>query len=363
MSASMKKIIMKKILYFLIAALAFVACSKDSGQGAGVSMTVKVTAGEPAETSLSFTVSSSNALNCAWMCVAKTADVPTGTEILSKGKRVFANADINVVASGLNDNTTYVIVAAALDEDFEIVTSAPIEMTTLERAPQPAVELYPGAAEGSSYSFKVTPAEADKCFFKVYEEGATATVEDVLANGVEVSATEQSNQVVENLVDGSYFIYAVAKNGDIVSELSNKIQFTINTALPTFTIEEIIKVGINANLATNGQSWIIRFYFYDQYGDYTNLAVNLETPENGHAYAPAGRYNFEAQTGYKIVSENTYYTFWDMLFTGGYVDVTINEDKTYTFNIYLVRDEDGWDYEGMALTLNWTGTVENMPIL
>lgn len=354
---------MKKILFFVIAALTFVGCSKDSGQGAGTSMTVKVTAGESAETSLSFTVSSSNAINCAWMCVAKTAVVPTGVDIMSRGNKVFANAEINAVASNLNENTTYMIIAAAMDENLDIITSTPVEMTTLEREAQPAVELYPGTPAGSSYSFMVTPTEADKCFYKVYEEGATATVEDVLANGVEVSATGQSNQTVENLADGSYFIYAVAKNGDIVSELSNKIQFTINTALPTFTIEQIEKVAINANLPTNGQSWIIRFYFYDQYDEYTNVAINLETPENGHSYAPAGRYNFEAQTGYKIVSENSYYTWYDMFFTDGYVDVTINADKTYTFNIYLVRDEDGWDFEGMAFTLNWTGTVENMPIL
>lgn len=351
---------MKKVLFFVLAAIvSFVACEKDPVQDTSA-LSVKVTAGEATETELTFTVTSANATNCAWVCVAKGTAVPAAADIMSKGNKVLPNGDVNAKATGLNDKTTYVIVAAAMDEDFEVVASAPVEMTTLERAPQPAVELGNGNAAGSTYTFKITPSDAEKCYYKMYAKGSTATIDDVVATGVEVPANEASVQTIKDIADGSYFVVAVAKTGDVAT-MSGKLEFTINTALPTFTISPF-RVAINPDLPTNGRTWIVRFYYYDENGDYENIAINFETPTGGHSYMPAGTYVLEAQNGYKLVSDYTYHYIYEAKFSEGYAVVAINADKTYTITTHLVRNNDGFPNANEVFALNWTGTIEYMPI-
>ena len=323
-------------------------------------MTVKVTPGETTETELTFTVTSENATNCAWMCVKKTAALPTGVDIMSKGRMIFANNSVSSKASELDDNTTYVIIAAAMNENNDIVTSEPIEMTTLEREAEPTISVSAGLAQGNSYTFSYVPTDAVKCYYKLYTGGSDASIEDVIATGVEVPADGENNITLNGLPDGTYFIYAVAVNGDKVY-LSNKLTFSIDTVRPTYTIS-VEKVAINASLVTNGRTWIVRFYYRDEADELCNVAINFETPEGGHEYVPAGTYVLEAQTGYKLVSEYTY-EGWNSFFVDGYVTVTINDDKTYTFDVYLVRADDMYENANKAFVLDWTGTVENMPIV
>ena len=351
---------MRRIYYILlVVASLLVACSEKT-EPTITGMTVKVTAGEADVTELTFTVTSENATNCAWMCVKKTAAIPSGVDIMSKGRMVFANNAVSAKATELDDNTTYVIIAAAMNENNDIVTSEPVEMTTLEREAEPTVSLSAGVAQGKSYTFSYLPSDAVKCYYKLYTEGSNASIEDIIATGVEVPADEERNVTLTDLEDGAYFVYAVAVNGD-KTYLSNKIIFTIDTVRPTYT-RSILYAKINSSLVTNGRSWIVRFYYRNEYDELDNIAINFETTEGGHEYVPAGTYVFESQTGYKLVSDYTY-EGWDCGFVDGYVNVAINDDKTYTFDIYLVRDNDTKENAGKAFTLNWTGTVENMPIL
>lgn len=339
--------------------LAFVSCGDNTSPETGSKMKVSVTAGQATDTELTFTVTSENCINCSWLCVKKGTSVPSDTDIMTKGKSVFVNQEASAKASNLDDNTTYVIIAAAMDENGNIITSTPVEMTTLEREAQPAVALSAGAAEADTYTFTLTPTDAEICYYKVYPDGATSSADDIVATGIEVSGTESQSITIEDLEDGIYFILAVAKNGDVVSELSNKITFTIDTALPTFT-PTITKVWVNPSLETNGHDFMVRFYFADPAGDTVTVSLNFDTIENGHDYLPAGNYVFGATSGYTLVPEYTSYDNW-WEFTEGYCNVSI-KDKKYTFDIYLVRADDDMYYAGQAFVLNWTGTVENMPI-
>lgn len=351
---------MKKLLYLtsIVSALVVTSCG-DVTPESETKMKVSVTAGESFEDELTFTVASENCLNCAWMCVKNEASLPSDTDILSKGKAVFANTEASAKAQNLEDNTTYVIIAAAMDENGNMITSTPVEMTTLEREAQPAVALSAGAAEADTYTFTLTPTDAEICYYKVYPDGATSSADDIVATGTEVSGTESQSITVEDLADGVYFVQAVAVNGEKKS-LSNQVLFTINTARPTFTIS-VYKAAINPDLPTNGCEWIVRFYFYDNLGDYTAIAISLQTSDNGHDYLPAGNYIFDSDaTGYKVDKEYSAYDGW-WGFVDGYCNVTI-ENKMYTFDIYLVRDNDDYYFANEAFTLNWTGTVEHMPI-
>lgn len=196
---------MRKILYFVSLAAAFVisSCGEVTPDNTE-KMKVSVTAGTADVTELTFTVSSENVTSCAWMCVEDGTTVPSGTDIMSKGKTTFANTEAQVKATGLKDNTTYVIVAAGMDEDGEVATSAPVRMTTLVKPAEPAVTITDGKVDGSTYTFKVNPADAQKCAYKLYRKNENATADDVLSTGTEVSATEVTTVTLENLEDGEY---------------------------------------------------------------------------------------------------------------------------------------------------------------
>lgn len=352
---------MKRILSYMsgcIAAIISVACG-DATPDSIDKMSVSLTPGEAFETELTFTVKSQNVANCAWVCVKEGSAVPSDVDIMSKGKPTFANSEATLKASNLEPATTYVIVAAAMNGDGDIITSEHLKMTTLEREANPTVSLSSGSPDGSSYTFTLTYADAEECRYKVYADGETASVEDILSTGVKVSADETQTLTVEGLEDGIYFLMAAAKNGEVTS-LSNKLMFTISTEATTFTISPV-KAWINPDLETNGQEWIVRFYFYDAIGEYTNVAISLVAPENGHDYLPAGSYVFGAESGYKVDPEYSSYTSYYIKFVSGYCNVSI-KGKEYTFDVYLLRDEDEYDFSGCAFTLNWTGTIENMPI-
>lgn len=356
---------MRKILYFvsLAAASLIVSCGEVTPDNTE-KMSVSVTAGTADVTELTFTVSSENVTNCAWMCVEDGTTVPSGTDIMQKGKSVFANTDASAKATGLKDNTVYVIVAAAMDEADNILTSTPVKMTTLEKPAEPKVTLSDDAVEGSTFSFKITPADAEKCAYKLYKKSQSAKVDDVLSTGTEVSATESTTVTLENLEDGEYFVVAAVQNGDIKS-LSSKVTFIINTALPDYTINPTR--AYKQGTYNNGKEHLVHFYFIDNVGTTAHLALDFIIP-SANDYVPAGTYEFGGEASFRLDPAYTRLEIdADQLFGGseflsGSVSVVI-KDGTYTFDVNLTRKTDEYQYSGHVIKLKWVGAVENMPIV
>lgn len=356
---------MRKILYFVSLAAAFVisSCGEVTPDNTE-KMKVSVTAGTADVTELTFTVSSENVTSCAWMCVEDGTTVPSGTDIMSKGKTTFANTEAQVKATGLKDNTTYVIVAAGMDEDGEVATSAPVRMTTLVKPAEPAVTITDGKVDGSTYTFKVNPADAQKCAYKLYRKNENATADDVLSTGTEVSATEVTTVTLENLEDGEYFVVAAAQNGDIKS-LSSKVTFIINTALPEYTINptRVWKQGTY----NNGKEHLVHFYFIDNVGTTAHLALDFIIP-SANDYVPAGTYEFGGEASSRLDPEYTRleidadHLYGGSEFLSGSVSVVI-KDGTYTFDVNLTRKTDEYQYSGHVIKLKYVGAVENMPIV
>lgn len=353
---------MRKILYFVSLAAAFVisSCGEVTPDNTE-KMKVSVTAGTADVTELTFTVSSENVTSCAWMCVEDGTTVPSGTDIMSKGKSTFSNTEAQVKATGLKDNTTYVIVAAGMDEDGEVATSAPVRMTTLVKPAEPAVTITDGKVDGSTYTFKVNPADAQKCAYKLYRKNENATADDVLSTGTEVSATEVTTVTLENLEDGEYFVVAAVQH-EQKKAMSLKSSFLINNALPTYTINPTRVY--RSYVSNNGDDHIVRFNFIDNVGNTSNIALDFVL-SGRHDYVPAGTYQFGAESAPKLdptYTTQNIYNQDDGTFESGYCNVVIKDGK-YTFDISLLRSEDDSDYSGHVLTLTWTGDVEQMPII
>lgn len=355
---------MRKLSFFtiLVSAILFIACGGEDGPETTSKLKVSVTEGVADVNSLTFTVTSENAESCRWTCVEEGTALPSAADVLQKGKTTYANTSTEVTAKDLKDNTTYVIIAAAMAGE-EMITSAPVRMTTLVRPAQPKATVSDGKAEGSSYSFKVTPSDAAKCAYKVYEKNATATADDVLSTGTEVSATEVTEVTVENLEDGEYFVVAAAQNGDVKS-LSPKVTFIINNALPTYTINPTR--AWKQGSYNGGKEYLVHFYFIDNVGATSHLALDFVFP-NASDYLPAGTYGFGGESASRLDPDYTRLeidgeVYGGSEFESGYVTVII-KDGQYTFDVNLTRKTDEYQYSGHVIKLNWTGTVEGMTIV
>ena len=92
--------------------LFFVACDENTAVDQVKEPTVKVTAGTATETTLSFTVTSTDATQVAYL-VVEGSDVPTATEVLTNGKAADANKSVTITEGDLKESTEYVIVVAA----------------------------------------------------------------------------------------------------------------------------------------------------------------------------------------------------------------------------------------------------------
>ena len=128
----------RNLFYALLALpLFFVACGEDNAVDQVKNPTVKVTAGTAAETSLSFTVASTDATKVAYL-VVEGSDVPTASEVLTSGTAVDANKSVTVTKDGLKTSTEYVIAVAAQNsvatvKDFTQMTT----LSTITPGPEP----------------------------------------------------------------------------------------------------------------------------------------------------------------------------------------------------------------------------------
>ena len=122
-----------KNLFFLLLAmpLMMVACNNE-GDKVVKDPTVIVTEGTATETSLSFSVTTTNAEVAAWVVVKSNETEPTAAEILNNGTAVEVNSVKQCTASDLEAGVEYVIVAAA-KKGKTAVKSAPVKMTTSKR--------------------------------------------------------------------------------------------------------------------------------------------------------------------------------------------------------------------------------------
>ena len=155
----------KNLLFVLMALpLALVACKPDTPVDEVKNPTVEVTAGEATENSLTFTVSSTEATNVAWMCVEATEEVPAAAVILQVGNAVEANKEVKCLANALEEDTEYTIVAVAKNSAGAVTKE--INMSTNKLDPQTS-------------SIKLKSGEAS---FKA--EGGNGTIEYEIINAV-----------------------------------------------------------------------------------------------------------------------------------------------------------------------------------
>ncbi|MBO7285017.1 MAG: hypothetical protein J6U69_00260 [Alistipes sp.] len=119
----------KHLLLMLLALpMAFVACEKTPAVDEVKNPTVAITVGEATETSIAFTITSTEADEVKYIVVESTEGTPTATEVLANGTVAEANTEAGCYVEELKDNTEYTIVAAA--KNTKAVVKAEAKMTT-----------------------------------------------------------------------------------------------------------------------------------------------------------------------------------------------------------------------------------------
>lgn len=125
------------LLAILTLPLIMVACEPNNPVDEVKDPTVAVTAGEATESTIAFTVVSTDAEKVAYLVVEGT-EAPTASEVLANGTAVEANKSVELTASELKAETEYTIVAAA--QNSKAVVKASATKATLKANDEPGPE-------------------------------------------------------------------------------------------------------------------------------------------------------------------------------------------------------------------------------
>ena len=127
----------KNLLFLLLALpLAFTACETPEQPVDEVkNPTVAITIGEATETSIAFTITSTDADEVKYLVVETSEGTPSATEVLTNGTVAEANAEAGCYVAELKAETEYTIVAAA--KNAKAVVKAEAKMTTKGNGNEP----------------------------------------------------------------------------------------------------------------------------------------------------------------------------------------------------------------------------------
>ena len=125
--------------------MAFVACEKTPAVDEVKNPTVAITVGEATETTIAFTITSTEADEVKYIVVESTEGTPTATEVLANGTVAEANTEAGCYVEELKDNTEYTIVAAA--KNTKAVVKAEAKMTTKNKGGEEPTPPTPPADE------------------------------------------------------------------------------------------------------------------------------------------------------------------------------------------------------------------------
>lgn len=304
----------------------FSSCSEDDSAPLP---TVNIAAGDVTDASITFTVTTENATKAAWLCVKKGEATPTIENILAKGKSVDTSKATPVTVSDLEHNTDYVIAVAAEGEGGMATNTANMKTA---KAPDATVALaLEGEVAETSFSFKVTVANATKCAYKVIKDGeAVPTIAAILADGTKITDFTKAVEVKELMPNTKYVVYA-AVEGRAGQMLSSPLNVT--------TKQKVINIEFTSGYKKSGTG--NNFYIGFANSDY-ELKIDAYTKADAKYLMP-GTYKIgankemECDIQYTDLTPST--TGTKSKFTEGSIEVTIVEGtNTYEVKMNLTLE-------------------------
>ena len=183
------------LLMLLTFSLAFVACEEPAPVDQVKNPTVAITVGEATESSIAFTITSTDADEVKYLVVEATEGTPTATEVLTNGTAAQANTEAGCYVAELKKATEYAIVAAA--KNSKAVVKAEAKATTKGEGGETPTPPTPG--EEFDMTFK-----ADDIHIAYYGDQYSAAYNYYLIlSDVGVNLTETSINYKDN---GTYYL-------------------------------------------------------------------------------------------------------------------------------------------------------------
>ena len=183
------------LLTLLTFSLAFVACEEPAPVDQVKNPTVAITVGEATESSIAFTITSTDADEVKYLVVEANEGTPTATEVLTNGTAAQANTEAGCYVAELKKATEYAIVAAA--KNSKAVVKAEAKVTTKGEGGETPTPPTPG--EEFDMTFK-----ADDLYIAYYGDQYSAAYNYYLIlSDVGVNLTETSINYKDN---GTYYL-------------------------------------------------------------------------------------------------------------------------------------------------------------
>ena len=185
----------KSLLLMLLALpLTFVACEEPAPVDQAKNPTVTITAGEASETSIAFTITSTDADEVKYLVVEASESAPNATEVYTNGVAAEANTEAGCYVAELSKATEYTIVAVA--KNSKAIVKAEAKMTTKGNQGE---EPTPTPGEEFDATFK-----ADDIFIAYYGDQYSAAYNYyVILSDVGVDLTETEINFKDN---GIYYL-------------------------------------------------------------------------------------------------------------------------------------------------------------
>lgn len=236
-----------------MASLALVACQEKETQKAPE---LTITQEEVTETSVTFTISASNADEAAYMLVEGTAAVPSAEQILAEGEPAETRVADTYTIDGLAAETDYVVAAVAATESGRCSDVKTIEFTT---SPSQAEEVnfevsiaLKGEPESSRISVTVTPSDETMPYYiQIYDREEVVDLDD---NAIQEYIINQLSEAasLEGLTLRQYLPELLKKGTQDVDfeELVGNKEFTVICYGMSYTGEKTSKSIARLDAAT-----------------------------------------------------------------------------------------------------------------
>ena len=310
---------------------------------------------------VTFTLTTTNATEARYMVLEDGTEAPTLDAILTDGVAVeLAEGKAEVKADGLEADTEYMVVAAAKNVTKVAGSNTLYLKTTAQAEVTLDVELVQVAH--NAINFRFTAENAERVAYLVQNASKEIPeASEVLRKGDEVDPASKEAVEVTDLDPVKDYVLLVAAEGAGKSVMVQE----------AFTTKDDPSNVIEHNYTrVKGSKYSSNYYLMFSYEDASeadNFAYNETTlcldfygdPEKD--YLPAGTYEVKESTEWPCLNSMRYSTYgYDngVLLKSGAVEVSIDPDtKAYTFVIDLQLKD------GRSLKANYTGDVDNMPVV
>ena len=310
---------------------------------------------------VTFTLTTTNATEARYMVLEDGTEAPTLDAILTEGVAVeLAEGKAEVKAEGLEADTEYMVVAAAKNVTKVAGSNTLYLKTTAQAEVTLDVELVQVAH--NAINFRFTAENAERVAYLVQNASKEIPeASEVLRKGDEVDPASKEAVEVTDLDPVKDYVLLVAAEG------AGK---TTMVELAFTTKDDPSNVIEHNYTRVKGSKYSSNYYLmfsYEDANEADNFAYNEKTlcldfygdPEKD--YLPAGTYEVKESTEWPCLNSMRYSTYgYDngVLLKSGAVVVSIDPDtKAYTFDIDLQLKD------GRNLKANYTGDVDNMPVV